>query len=70
MCYNMLLEMGICMKYMVEIWEYEKGWDSRLEQTVVFSVLSEAEEFVEYFNSDEPINEDWYMIALPAEEVK
>ena len=53
----------------VHIIEYERGWGSRIEDTIYFSDKESALEYVrkynEKFNPPLPVNAipDWYMIA-------
>ena len=53
------------VKYAVELWEYESGWGSRHDDTVLFDTEEEARKYVEEFNSKntEKIVPDWYMSA-------
>ena len=49
----------------VNIWEYEKGWGSKIDETKEFDSREEAVAFCEDFNKDnnEPVTPDWYMVA-------
>ena len=49
----------------VNIWEYERGWGSKIDEVRHFDTREEAEEFCTEFNSrnTEPTAPDWYMVA-------
>lgn len=49
----------------VEIWEYERGWGSRLDEVKEFKTQPEAVQFQKVYNSKntEAIVPDWYMVA-------
>lgn len=51
--------------YQVDIMEYERGWDNKLEETLYFDNESEAKEYCRSFNSRNlrPVAPDWYMVA-------
>lgn len=53
------------MKFKVNIWESERGWGTRLDETKVFDSADEAYKFVENFNAenDKDTVPDWYMYA-------
>lgn len=53
------------MKYKADIWEYERGWGSRLEETKVFDTEEERDLFIKNFNArnTEASAPDWYMVA-------
>lgn len=67
------------MKFKVIIWEYEKGWGSRIDETKIFDsseynndadkALDAAKAFVKEFNSHNKskIIPDWYMVAANPE---
>ena len=58
------------MKTKVNIWEYEKGWGSKIDETKEFDTKDEAIAFCDDFNKDnnEPVTPDWYMVARIAGE--
>jgi hypothetical protein len=49
----------------VQIWEYERGWGSRLDEVKTFVTHPEAVIFQKEFNSKntETVVPDWYMVA-------
>jgi hypothetical protein len=49
----------------VDIMEYERGWGSKLEETLYFDNEDEAKEYCRNFNAKNTAKEvpDWYMIA-------
>lgn len=51
--------------YQVDIMEYERGWGSRLDESIYFDNEDEALKYVERFNSANtaPTAPDWYMVA-------
>ena len=53
------------MQYRVDIIESERGWGQRINETVYFDDLEEAQQFVTRFNSSNtaPRTPDWYMFA-------
>lgn len=63
------------MKFEVQIMEFERGWGSRVDETVYFDsqdyngdaekTLTAAENYVVIFNSRNNLPEvpDWYMVA-------
>lgn len=53
------------MKTRVYIFEYERGWGSRIDETKEFDTHEEAEAFAARFNASntEPTAPDWYMVA-------
>lgn len=61
------------MKFKVIIWEYEKGWGSRIDETKIFDSSdynNDADKaFVKEFNSHNKskIIPDWYMVAANPE---
>jgi hypothetical protein len=54
-------------KYKVNIWEYERGWGSKIDEVKEFDDLEYAINFVIGFNScnNKEIVPDWYMVAKP-----
>ena len=54
-------------KFKVNIWEYERGWGSRIDERKEFDTKEEAEDFIVKYNSKntEEVVPDWYMIAKP-----
>lgn len=52
-------------QFAVNIFEYERGWGSRLDEVKEFDTFEEAEKFIKDFNSKntEPTAPDWYMVA-------
>lgn len=53
------------MKYRVDIIESEAGWGQRIDETVYFDDLEEAQKFVTRFNSSNTASRtpSWYMYA-------
>jgi hypothetical protein len=51
--------------YRVDLIEYERGWGSKVDDTLYFDNEAEAREYVSTFNSKNTAKEvpDWYMIA-------
>jgi hypothetical protein len=51
--------------YRVDLIEYERGWGSKIDETIYFDNEQEALEYVRNFNSKNTAKEvpDWYMIA-------
>lgn len=49
----------------VRVWEYERGWGSRLDDTLYFDTKEEAEAYCKDFNKDNTaaVAPDWYMVA-------
>ena len=54
-------------KFKVALWEYERGWGSRLDDIVEKDTYEEAVEYIKDFNKDNNKQDvpDWYMIARP-----
>ena len=52
-------------QYEAAIWEFERGWGSRLDEVKVFDTIEERDAFVTEFNSrnTSPTVPDWYMVA-------
>lgn len=52
-------------KWLVDVFEYERGWGSRLDETRKFTTYEKAKAFVRKFNAqnNEPTVPDWYMVA-------
>jgi hypothetical protein len=52
-------------KFQVALWEYERGWGSKLDEVKSFDTYEEAELYRMAFNAqnDEDEVPDWYMIA-------
>jgi hypothetical protein len=52
-------------KIKVEIIESERGWGQKVDDVRNFDTLSEAQKFVDEYNSknNEPEVPDWYMYA-------
>ena len=53
------------MKYKAYIYEFERGWGNRLDETKEFDSKEERDTFVEEYNSrnTETVVPDWYMTA-------
>lgn len=53
------------MQYRVDIIESEAGWGQRIDETVYFDDLEEAQKFVTRFNSSNTAKRtpSWYMYA-------
>jgi len=51
--------------YRVDLIEYERGWGSKLDETVYFDNEAEARKYAEDFNAKntDTVVPDWYMIA-------
>jgi hypothetical protein len=51
--------------YRVDLIEYERGWGSKVDDTLYFDNEAEAREYVTTFNAKNTAKEvpDWYMIA-------
>ncbi len=56
-------------KIKVNIWEYERGWGSKVEDVLEFDTLEEAQTFIKDYNSKNTLDvvPDWYMTARLAE---
>lgn len=52
--------------YKVVIMEFERGWGSKIDDTLFFDNEQEAKDFVEGYNkcNNEPVVPDWYMVAV------
>jgi hypothetical protein len=50
----------------VFIWEFERGWGSRLDETRTFKTRKAAEQFAARFNAWNNKDQvpDWYMVAI------
>jgi hypothetical protein len=53
------------MSVKVDIWESERGWGQRLDETKEFETIEQAKAFCDGFNADnnQPTVPDWYMVA-------
>lgn len=51
--------------YRVDLIEYERGWGSKIDETLYFDNEEEAREYVKKFNARNTATTvpDWYMIA-------
>jgi hypothetical protein len=51
--------------YRVDLIEYERGWGSKVDDTLYFDNEAEAREYVKTFNARNTATTvpDWYMIA-------
>ena len=51
--------------YRVDLIEYERGWGSKIDETLYFDNEEEAREYCKEFNSKNTATTvpDWYMIA-------
>jgi len=52
--------------YRVDIMEYERGWGSRLDESIYFDTEKEARDYADTYNkkyNNEPTVPDWYMVA-------
>lgn len=51
--------------YRVDLIEYERGWGSKVDETLYFDNEEEAREYVKTFNARNTATTvpDWYMIA-------
>lgn len=54
-------------KYRINIWEFERGWGSKIDSTESFDTYEEAAKRVRDFNkrNDKDHVPDWYMVAEP-----
>jgi hypothetical protein len=54
-------------KFKVEVWEYERGWGSKIDEIREFDSQQAAEIWVKSFNAHNNLSEvpDWYMVAKP-----
>lgn len=52
-------------KHKVLLWEYERGWGSRLDDTLYFNTKEEALAYAAKFNAKNTAATapDWYMVA-------
>lgn len=54
------------MKFKVDIIESERGWGSKVDSTIEFNSLEEAQKYVKNYNTkynNAPEVPDWYMMA-------
>ena len=51
--------------YRVDLIEYERGWGSKIDETLYFDNEEEAREYVKNFNARNTATTvpDWYMVA-------
>jgi len=52
--------------YRVDIFEYELGWGSRLDESIYFDDEQEAKDYADNYNkkhNTEATTPDWYMVA-------
>lgn len=52
--------------YRVDIVEYERGWGSRVDETLYFDNEQEAKKYADSYNkkyNTEAVVPDWYMVA-------
>lgn len=52
--------------YRVDIVEYERGWGSKIDETLYFDNEEEAKKYADDYNkkyNTEPSTPDWYMVA-------
>ncbi len=52
--------------YRVDIVEYERGWGSKIDDTLYFDNEKEAREYADNYNKKHntaPTAPDWYMVA-------
>ena len=51
--------------YRVDLIEYERGWGSKIDETLYFDNEEEARQYCKDFNAKNTAKEapDWYMIA-------
>ena len=52
--------------YRVDLIEYERGWGSKVDETIYFDNEAEAREYVRAFNAKNTVTTvpDWYMISV------
>ena len=54
----------------VDILEYERGWGSRVDESIYFDTEQEARDYATTYNKTHntaPTAPDWYMVAVYAE---
>ena len=51
--------------YQVDLVEYERGWGSKVDETIYFDNEEEARKYCDEFNAKNtaPTAPDWYMVA-------
>jgi hypothetical protein len=51
--------------YRVDIFEYDRGWGSKLDETIYFDNEAEAQQYCTDFNAQNTSRTvpDWYMVA-------
>jgi hypothetical protein len=54
------------MKFTAYIMEYERGWGSRVDETLKFDTEKERDDYIAEYNAKyntEKVVPDWYMVA-------
>jgi hypothetical protein len=53
--------------WFVDVYEYERGWGCKLDETCEFATKEEADAYVKKTNDKNPVGPtpDWYMMAYP-----
>lgn len=53
------------MPFKAVIWEFERGWGSRIDEVRCFETKQERDDFITEFNSRNTASTvpDWYMVA-------
>jgi hypothetical protein len=51
--------------YRVDLVEHERGWGSKIDESLYFDNEDEARNYVQTFNTrnTDPLASDWYMVA-------
>jgi hypothetical protein len=51
--------------YRVDLVEHERGWGSKIDESLYFDNEDEARNYVQTFNTrnTDPLAPDWYMVA-------
>jgi len=57
--------------YTAVIWESERGWGRKIDETKEFKTEKARDKFITKFNSKntEPVTPDWYMFAEKGENI-
>jgi hypothetical protein len=57
--------------YTAVVWESERGWGRKVDETREFKTEGARDKFIEKFNSknNEPVAPDWYMFAERGENI-
>lgn len=54
------------MPFAVDLYESERGWGAKIDDTIYFNTIEAADAYRAHFNKDnnEEVVPDWYMVAL------